>query len=67
MSRTVHRGPDCQKAWGWFTLQIITQHIVAVCEMLMLKNFAAGNKMMHARGDKVKLPLKTQRLNENLI
>lgn len=59
MSRTFHQGPHCQKAWGQFTLKIITQHIVVVCEMLMLKDFAAGDKMMHAPGDRFKLCLKT--------
>lgn len=58
MSRTFHWGPDCQKAWGWFTLQIITQLIVVVHEMLMLRNFAAGDKMMHTHGYRFKLHLK---------
>lgn len=67
MSRTFHWGPDCQKAWGWFTLQIITKHIVVFYEMPMLKTFAAGYKMMHTQADRFKLPLKMLTLNENVI
>lgn len=44
---------------GTVYTEIITLLTVVVCEMLMLKDFSAGDKMMHAPGDVFEVHLQT--------